>query len=136
MTIIVIEGSPTPWKAHQGFGRNSYSQNYKRKHQAQWQIKAQFNQKEAIKGPVRLEMTFHMKIPNATSCIKRKQMLNNIIMHSSRPDTTNLIKYAEDCLTGIVIEDDNQCVEIHAQKVYGEIEKTVIKVTEISRQIC
>lgn len=55
-------------------------------------------------------------------------MLLGQLHHIVRPDTTNLIKFAEDTLKGIVIEDDSQVYGIVATKIYSETPKTIIKV--------
>jgi Holliday junction resolvase RusA-like endonuclease len=43
----------------------------------------------------------------------------------------NYDKFVSDCLTGIVWEDDSQVVEKISRKVYGEVEKVIIKVEAI-----
>lgn len=72
-----------------------------------------------------------MPIPKTTSAVRRKQMLNGILHHIVRPDTSNLTKFLEDCLKTIVFEDDSQVVEIIARKIYGETPKTVISIEEL-----
>lgn len=57
-------------------------------------------------------------------------MLAGIIQHTKKPDTTNLVKFAEDTLKTIVIEDDSQVFRLTASKIYSETPKTVIKIYE------
>ena len=59
-------------------------------------------------------------------------MLNGLIHHTYNPDCSNLVKFCEDTLKEIVIEDDNQVVQISAIKLYGENPKTIIMVEEIN----
>lgn len=128
MIILTIEGLPVPWAApYVTRSRHAFNPKYKEKEYYQWQIKAQWNQK-ILAAPLCLDFTFQMPIPQATSKVRRTQMLNGILHHIKRPDTTNLIKFAEDTLKGIVIEDDSQVCQISAQKIYGLTPKTVIKV--------
>ena len=47
-----------------------------------------------------------------------------------KPDTTNLNKQMEDCLTGILWEDDCQVVSIKGKKLYSEEPRTHIRVYE------
>jgi len=71
-------------------------------------------------------------MPKGTSKARRQQMLNGLLHHIKRPDCSNFIKFTEDCLKGIVIEDDSQVCEIIAKKIYGEIAKTIIQVEELN----
>lgn len=128
MILLQVEGHPTPWAAHAGYGRRSFNPRFKEKEYAQWQIKAQFNQQAPIAAPVRLDLTFHMPIPAGTSKVRRLQMLNGRMRHMKRPDVTNMQKFIEDVLKGIVIEDDSQVVEVVARKVYSEKPKTVVQI--------
>lgn len=131
MILLHIDGLPTAWSAHGGYGRRSFNPKFKEKEHAQWQIKSQYNQTDPITTPVRIDFTFHMPIPCGTSKVRRTQMLNGRLHHIKRPDTTNLQKFAEDVLKGIVIEDDAQVVEIVARKIYSEKVQTLIKVEPI-----
>lgn len=131
MITLVVDGVPIPWKAPHVGEHHTFSPRYREKQQIQWQIRAQFNQ-APIAGPVWCEFTFHMPIPKGTSKVRRIQMLNGIIHPSKRPDRTNILKLYEDCLNGIVIEDDGQIVDGPVRKIYGEMPKTVIKIIEMS----
>lgn len=131
MVLLQVSGIPTPWAAHQGYGRRAYNPKIKEKMQAAWQIRAQYNQVAPITTAVRLDLTFHMPIPEATSGIRRRQMLAGMLHHMKRPDVTNMQKFIEDVLKGIVIEDDSQVVEIVARKIFSETPKTIIKVEAI-----
>lgn len=128
---LEIMHDPVPWSTHRGIGKRSYNPRFKEKEFYQWQIRAHYNRKTPITGPVRLQFTFHMPIPKNTSRARRAQMLNGLIHHISRPDCTNLQKFSEDCLKGIVIEDDSQVVEVESSKIYSERPRTVIEVQEI-----
>ena len=59
-------------------------------------------------------------------------MLNNIIDHIVRPDCTNMQKFYEDCLKGIVIADDSQVVESIARKRYSDHPRTVITIKPVT----
>ncbi len=69
-----------------------------------------------------------MPIPEGTSKVRRLQMLNGKIHHIKRPDASNLVKMYEDCLKGIIFDDDSQVVEFTARKIYSETPKVVIRV--------
>ncbi len=50
----------------------------------------------------------------------------------TRPDIDNYNKFLSDCLNGIVWVDDAQVVELNAKKLYGEKEKTLIRIEAIN----
>jgi Holliday junction resolvase RusA-like endonuclease len=121
-----------PWAAHKGYGRRAYNPRFKEKEFYQWQIKSQWNRVNPIASGVTLDFLFHMPIPVGTSKVKKRQMLSGMIQHTKKPDTTNLVKFAEDTLKKICIEDDSQVTKIIATKIYSETPKTVIKIYETS----
>jgi Holliday junction resolvase RusA-like endonuclease len=127
MILLEISGIPTPWAAHKGFGRRAFNPRHVERERAQWQIRAQYNQKEPLTGPLWAEFIFHIPVPTSVSKVKRLQMLNGMIFPATRPDRTNYLKFIEDCLNGIVIDDDAQIVDGPIRKIYGEHPKTVIK---------
>ena len=131
MITLVVDGLPIPWKAPYVGSRGAFSPRYKEKEQIKWQLRSQFN-KTPFSTPVWCEFVFYMPIPKATSNVRRIQMLNGVMHHCKRPDRTNLAKFYEDCLIGIVIEDDAQIVAGNIRKIYGEIPRTVIKIIEMS----
>lgn len=132
MILFEVDGIPTPWAAHKGYGRRAYNPRYSEKQQAIWQIRCYHNKTSPITGPVRLHLEFHLPIPKGTSGIRKRQMLNGTIHHIKKPDVTNLQKFIEDCLKGLIIEDDSQVVEINARKIYSEKPKTIVKVEPLS----
>jgi Holliday junction resolvase RusA-like endonuclease len=132
MLTITNDGQPVPWSAHKGYGRKSFNPRFKEKQFYQWQIRSQFNRENPIRGPVSLHISFYLPIPKATSSIRKKQMLNGMLHHIKRPDTSNLTKFLEDCLKTIVFEDDSQVCEIFAKKLFSEIPKTVIQISELA----
>lgn len=132
MITLEIIHEPVSWAAHKGFGNRSYNPKHKEREFYRWQIRTLFNRERPIGGPVRLLLAFHMPIPKGTSKIRQKQMLNGIIHHIKRPDCSNLTKFCEDTLKGIVIEDDSQVVEICAKKIYADHPKTIIQIEELN----
>lgn len=47
-------------------------------------------------------------------------MLEGKIKHTSRPDTTNLVKLYEDVLKGTLIKDDSSVYRMYAHKKYSD----------------
>lgn len=136
MFIFEIHGNPvaqkqTRFTCNCGSGR-CYDPSSHDREKIQWQIRP-FAPKEPITGPVSLEITFFMPIPKSTSSVRRRQMLNRIILPTVRPDQDNLAYLITNSLKKIVYEDDNQVVEQHVYKFYGDEPKTIIKVRPISQ---
>src|SRR5271165_1596719 len=98
-----ISGEPVPWKAHKGFGKRSYSPNHDRKNAARWELAIQREHAQLYDKPVRLIFEFQMPLPkNANKKMKKRLEEGEMIVHKTRPDLTNLQKFAEDCLIGTV----------------------------------
>lgn len=129
-----IHGQPRPQKQTRftcrgGFAR-TWDPSKEDKEMIQWQVRP-FAPAVPLKGAIELTIAFFMPIPKATSSIKRKQMLNRVILHTVKPDEDNLAYLVTNALKKIVYEDDSQICAKHVYKFYGEEPKTVIKVREI-----
>lgn len=138
--VYTINDEPTPWATHKGYGKHAYSTHTKAKHSAQWQLKAQHCGRPLIEGAVRVDFFFEMPIPKYLEKKIRRQIADAIqpygkcsrIWCTKRPDATNLRKFAEDCLVGPVLFDDNLVVAGETQKYYaGGKPKTIIVVQEM-----
>lgn len=130
--LLTITGNPTPWAAHKGFGRRAYNPRYHEKLEAQWQIKNQWKDRAIITNAVAVEFMFYMPIPSGATKKIREKMLSGTIYHVKKPDATNLQKFTEDVLKGIVIGDDNQVVKISSSKKYSETPMTEIRIEVLS----
>ena len=84
------------------------------------------NDLEPLEGAVALQINFFMPIPKT----KQKKGLNGRF-HTSRPDLDNLEKSVGDALNEIWFADDSQVVKSSASKVYSDLPRIEIKVTEI-----
>ena len=87
-------------------------------------VKSQWN-KKPYNVPLRLFITFFMPIPKS----KKKELHDTF--HFKRPDISNLLKFYEDALNGVLWEDDCLIVEVHASKVYSKDPRTEIVVKPI-----
>lgn len=74
-----------------------------------------------LKGAVKLDLLFCFK--KAKSCKKD--------YHTQRPDLDNLEKAILDGLNKVAFLDDCQVVEMKSQKVFSDVDKIVITVTEL-----
>lgn len=71
-----------------------------------------------------------MPIPKSVSKKAYIEYAEGRMYHMKKPDTTNLNKQIEDCLTGIIWEDDCQVIKIRGTKKYSTEPRTEIKVYE------
>ncbi len=127
MIQLELYGKPVYWTASRFCGSHNYNSMLADKETAQWQIRAQYRD-GPILGPIQLDFTFFIPIPKNTSYIRRRQMLAHIILPEVMPDTTNMQKFYEDCLKGIVIEDNGSATDISSKKRYSEKPGVLIRV--------
>jgi Holliday junction resolvase RusA-like endonuclease len=118
MIQIQIDCDPTPWSAPSKGKNCFYDKKSKEKEFTRWQIKGQYRD-NPIPGWVSLDFIFHIPIPKSTSKALRKQMLERRVLPTS-PDTTNMQKLYEDCLQGIVIDNDRYSNKISSVRYYSE----------------
>lgn len=127
---IIIEGTPTPWAAHQGYGKRSYNPRSKQKAHAISQIRNQFSG-FPLEGAVSIEVKFFLPIPKAYTKKKRHLIELGVESHIKKPDVDNMLKFLGDCLKTIVFLDDAQVTEIVAQKVYSDHPRTVVTIKPV-----
>lgn len=131
MYIFEIHTPPIPQK--HGVGKGRYYtppaiKDYIEK--VQWQLKP-FAPSEPLKGPVMVDITCYFPVPKSTSGTRRRQMLNQVIHHTTYPDIDNCSYLLKNAMKKIVYDDDRQIIDDCAHKRYGEVAKTVIKVIPI-----
>ncbi len=118
-----IEGKPVPQKRHR-MGRGfSYDPSAPDKKRVRTEIIFQNRKKNIHKGDVSMFITFHMQRPKShyrTGKFKEFLKKGSPYKHTSKPDIDNLIKFIMDCCSGILYKDDNQVVNITANKQYAK----------------
>lgn len=133
MFLFEITGNPVPQKQTRWTrsGR-SYDPSKKDMQQIQWQSRP-YAPEVPLSGPVELNLVFYVAIPVGTSGIRRRQMINGVILPIKRPDFDNLAYIVTNALKGIFYDDDSQVVDCIIRKRYGEVPKTVVKVVSIDQ---
>jgi len=126
MINICLNQVPVSWKASQVSGKRHYNPRHLEKIRTQKAIKIQYKEKPLTEY-VSLIFSFFMPIPKSTSKKKKELMLNGQI-YPTKLDVTNCQKFYEDCLKGIVIEDDRTVCFIIASKYFSEEPKVLITV--------
>ncbi len=90
--------------------------------------------KPLLDGPVQLGLTFFFQRPKGHYRTGRNShLLRDSAPREpiSRPDTTKLVRCAEDALKGIIWRDDCQVTRQFAQKQYGEPPRVEVTIEEI-----
>lgn len=119
--FLQVEETPIP----QARPRFSYRGTYNIQHQQKLRWKRVFVEKWPYLPCVeKIEMhcTFVLPYPISLSKRQKKAIENDpsSTPHIKKPDLSNLIKFVEDCMEGIIFENDKQIVEIQAKKCYRE----------------
>lgn len=131
--IIEIPGTPIA-KARPRFVRrgkfvSTYNPQETEEGRFLFEVQKQWK-REPLKEPLIVECGFFMPIPKGTSKKKILAMLAETEKHTKRPDTSNLIKFVEDCLNGFVWKDDSQIFRIVGEKFFSENPRTLIQIKE------
>ena len=131
---ITIPGKPIAKKRPKFARRGKFTTTYnpQESEEGKWITLAhQYFPEKPLEGPVVLSADFHMPIPKSTSKKRHAMMLAGEIMHTKKPDTDNMLKFAKDCLNGFAWIDDSQVIECHCRKFYSDTPKTVICISQV-----
>jgi len=71
--------------------------------------------------PVGMILEIYMEIPKSVSAKKRAEMLSGKLYPLKKPDSSNVLKSAEDALNKVAYADDSQICEHRIFRKYGEI---------------
>lgn len=131
MLLFELNLPPTPGKRTR-FSRSgkAYNPNRKLIEQIKWQLKP-FAPSSPLTGRLEVAYTFYLPLPKNVSAIKKRQMLNDVIGHTKRPDVDNLAYLITNTMKGIIYTDDSLITDMHMFKRYAERPKIVIKVNPI-----
>lgn len=96
----------------------------------QQSFRIKYHNVKTIEGRVYVSIIAYIKIPKNTSKAKTKEMLDNVISPTKKPDIDNIAKSVLDAMNKFIIKDDNQVSKITVEKRYAEEEKISIKIEE------
>lgn len=86
---------------------------------------------EPLEGAVKITVTFYRPIQKSISRKRFDKIVAGEIKPTVKPDLDNYFKAITDAINGIVFKDDNQIVEVHMFKEYGEEPHIELEVEEL-----
>lgn len=84
-----------------------------------------------LEKPLKVRIIAYYDIPKSTSKKKQKQMLDNEIFPTIKPDTDNIAKSILDSLNGIAYLDDKQVVKLEVEKYYSISANVTVMIEEL-----
>jgi Holliday junction resolvase RusA-like endonuclease len=129
--LIEIPGAPIakrrPRFARRGKFVTTYNDQETEEGRWLWCAKPQITGR--FDGPVRMVCIFRFSRPKShygTGRNENRLKPTSPVVHINKPDVSNLVKFAEDCLNGMAYRDDSQLVEILARKEWADEPGTMV----------
>lgn len=117
--IIYIQNTvPLPWKAPTIGGGHAFSSRSSYKRYIRMLLRRSYKG-PILSGAFSLDVQFFLPIPESESEKKKVLMAEHKIKHTKKPDSTNLMKLHEDCLEGIILDNDSQVWDSRIRKYYA-----------------
>ena len=120
MIVITIPGEPIgKGRPRLGKGHTYTPEKTQRWEQAAaWEARRQYSG-EPLEGPLELTVTAVFGIPASWPKWKQEQAMGGWVVHTVKPDASNVLKAVEDALQGIAYLDDSQIASVSISKWYG-----------------
>ena len=83
---------------------------------------------QMLNSRVKMNIIAYFKIPKSAN--NEKEMLENNVSPTKKPDIDNITKIVLDAINNYVIKDDIQVTKISVEKRYGVEEKLTIEIEE------
>lgn len=123
--IIIIPGKPIPLRRHRHTkSGSSYNSQRALMDYVSFVAREQYPFQPRNR-PLKVHFKFFMPIPK--KFVKSHTSLLENSPHDKVPDCSNLIKFYEDSLNGVIWQDDRLIVEISAVKLYSMKVRTEIE---------
>ena len=85
---------------------------------------------KVFEGRVKVSIIAYFAIPKATKKSDIKEMLDNNISPTKKPDIDNIVKVVLDSMNKFAFKDDNQITKLEIEKKYSIEDKIYIKIEE------
>lgn len=132
MTIrkLTINTAPIAWKRARRKGDRYYDEQANDKCAYAYIARAALKRYIPVNGAVKLNVTFHMAMPESWSQKKKDSMAGEFC--TAKPDLDNYIKFVLDAFNEVIWLDDKQVVTIQASKRYAVSPRTELEYEELS----
>lgn len=129
LSLITLEipWEPVPWASPKLSRHGAYDPREKDKRAIRQCIRQQYGGEVHVGHYYCIEFEFYFVPPKSASKKKKASMIAGYD-HPTKCDCTNLQKLYEDCLKGIVIEDDRYVIDIHSCKLYSDKARAIIHI--------
>lgn len=84
-----------------------------------------------LNGAICSDIICYYSVPTSVSKKKREKMLCGYYPCQKKPDIDNIIKSIFDALNTIAFDDDKQITLMIVKKVYGEVPRIEVRLTEL-----
>lgn len=84
-----------------------------------------------LNGAICADIICYYSVPTSVSKKKREKMLCGYYPCQKKPDIDNIIKSIFDALNTIAFDDDKQITLMLVKKVYGEVPRIEVRLTEL-----
>ena len=132
---LTIPGNPVAKRTHRTYVKVDWKNEriirwnrFPQREKAQgvsWDMRSQYNG-PLIDESVYIIFKFYMTIPQRWTKKVLARLKEGLVHHITKPDVTNLAKFYEDCLKGVVLTDDKKVVWATPVKLYDENPRTEI----------
>ena len=85
---------------------------------------------KTLEGRIKVSIIAYFSIPKATKKSDIKEMLDNNISPTKKPDIDNIVKAVLDSMNKFAFKDDNQITKLEVEKKYALEDKIYIKIEE------
>jgi len=126
-----LSGDPIPLaRARHGQGRTYNAQAFIQ-NRCKLDLIKQHNKQPLLEGALHLEIHFFMPMPTSWTQVKKERLIGT--PHIFKPDWSNLLKFVEDCGSGIIYHDDCLIYSVTGTKIYDWYPRTEFHLTEIKK---
>jgi Holliday junction resolvase RusA-like endonuclease len=127
--LYTVKGTPIAWaRCAPGHKGQLYDTQKHIKNVYRIGIESQHGRRPMYTGPLGLVAKFVFPMPKYK--MKHWESLNDT-PHTNTPDSSNLLKFLEDAIVGLLIPDDRIIANIQVSKMYGFEPRTEFKLIEI-----
>ncbi len=85
---------------------------------------------KALEGRIKVNIIAYFSIPKTTKKADIKEMLENNISPTKKPDIDNIVKAILDSMNKFAFKDDNQITKLEVEKKYAIEDKVYVKIEE------